>query len=155
MIQLKRSAYLQQQKLLEPTSPPHCASPPISNLQQQKLLEPTSLQVLGEGCAIYNSRNYQSLLATTLVFPNCQISTIVEIIRAYQPSDTGNIVVRLSTIVEIIRAYQPIDDVTQDGSIYNSRNYQSLLAFPFFKRLSSTSTIVEIIRTYQPVAAPL
>ena len=76
-------------------------------LQQQKLLELTSRQPDSQGYrAIYNSRNYQSLLAFLL--------------RQSQYAS--------STIVEIIRAYQPFGESTETASIYNSRNYQSLLA---------------------------
>ena len=57
---------LQQQKLLEPTSRPSSLELPSVHLQQQKLLEPTSLV----------NRHLQLF-----------ISTIVEIIRAYQPPE--------------------------------------------------------------------
>ena len=99
------------------------------------------------------------------------ISTIVEIIRAYQPSSRQASIL-ISTIVEIIRAYQPIiswllgigiynsrnyqsllatsRDEVQRHEIYNSRNYQSLLAMDSNRRNTLKSTIVEIIRAYQP-----
>ena len=121
--------------------------------------------------AIYNSRNYQSLLASGNDALCHGLSTIVEIIRAYQPKElkwgfnTSTIVeiirayqpstqskhITLSTIVEIIRAYQPWLKRMRYTSIYNSRNYQSLLAdcqTNIF--LTHKSTIVEIIRAYQP-----
>ena len=79
-------SYLQQQKLLELTSPLSFARKCFTHLQQQKLLELTSLQVI-----VWQSKK--------------------------------------STIVEIIRAYQPHSYLSSTGSsIYNSRNYQSLLA---------------------------
>ena len=78
---------------------------------------------------IYNSRNYQSLLAIWLSHHGSVISTIVEIIRAYQPSIFSIPHLLRSTIVEIIRAYQPK---------------------AAFERVQALSTIVEIIRAYQP-----
>ena len=120
--------YLQQQKLLELTSQymVRLLSP---HLQQQKLLELTSLYVQYHSlCVIYNSRNYQSLLAFTYVRHNYFLSTIVEIIRAYQPKSFERDTPLLSTIVEIIRAYQPFIAYEGRNLIYNSRNYQSLLA---------------------------
>ena len=121
------------------------------NLQQQKLLELTS-----------QNNNHSNQI----------LSTIVEIIRAYQPLSL-NLSLSLSTIVEIIRAYQPLPFKRLGTHIYNSRNYQSLLAhtldsvLPILylqqqKLLELTShrslfefflisTIVEIIRAYQPL----
>ena len=99
---------------------------------------------------IYNSRNYRSLLASHITKRSVRISTIVEIIEAYQPvsRQAAN---AISTIVEIIEAYQPRSKANQLlkylqqqklqkltsreifssallVSIYNSRNYRSLLA---------------------------
>ena len=100
------------------------------------------------------------------------VSTIVEIIRAYQPLAQRQARHLLSTIVEIIRAYQPctlpqphrtylqqqklleltshISEKLEQLTIYNSRNYQSLLALKCLPKYRSESTIVEIIRAYQP-----
>ena len=146
---------------------------PSPDLQQQKLLELTSLDFRSEfPDSIYNSRNYQSLLAVDERFYQAVISTIVEIIRAYQPhteeiecfpiynsrnyqsllAREGYVVptILLSTIVEIIRAYQPNKNLNNCIYIYNSRNYQSLLAYFSIRSKTSVSTIVEIIRAYQP-----
>ena len=99
---------------------------------------------------IYNSRNYQSLLAYVSKLRSCRHlqqqklleltshpffvsvvlqSTIVEIIRAYQPLNINLRNFVRSTIVEIIRAYQPTHSHHPCVEIYNSRNYQSLLAY--------------------------
>ena len=144
------------------------------NLQQQKLLELTSLCSCRKGCSdcIYNSRNYQSLLANCNRTTRHSKSTIVEIIRAYQPYTAAQIAYQQSTIVEIIRAYQPqsghpwpqsnlqqqklleltsLTTLSRTSSvIYNSRNYQSLLATSKLVTIAYISTIVEIIRAYQP-----
>ena len=56
------------------------------------------------------------------------LSTIVEIIEAYQPVPSGTPFVITSTIVEIIEAYQPLRTQRWISKIYNSRNYRSLLA---------------------------
>ena len=120
------------------------------NLQQQKLLELTS--------------------QSTNCWKWCK-STIVEIIRTYQPKMRLSSFY-LSTIVEIIRAYQPLAaqpsrvvNLQQQKlleltsplrvpdarfPIYNSRNYQSLLAYSYYIYSYLSSTIVEIIRAYQP-----
>ena len=99
------------------------------HLQQQKLLELTSRQGV-----------YSKVLE----------STIVEIIRAYQPFSLNEKCSPQSTIVEIIRAYQPWSVAQNCIYIYNSRNYQSLLAYLCRFKQILTSTIVEIIRAYQP-----
>ena len=119
-------------------------------LQQQKLLELTSHRhYLLISLSIYNSRNYQSLLASNNYngFPfNLQQQKLLELTSPYQISGCT----RISTIVEIIRAYQPLQyrsicrhnlqqqklleltspkvAVMVTSTIYNSRNYQSLLA---------------------------
>ena len=142
------------------------------NLQQQKLLELTSRDNDPvESVSIYNSRNYQSLLAAEEHGNKTTQSTIVEIIRAYQPYEAQAKVLAnlqqqklleltspstyafpqsISTIVEIIRAYQPVYRAVLHYLIYNSRNYQSLLAFINHSGNWYLSTIVEIIRAYQP-----
>ena len=106
-LRISAPSYLQQQKLLEPTSQ-ELAQTDVSHLQQQKLLEPTSpvhrerrlfriynsrnyqsllAKYLGtQRDSIYNSRNYQSLLACIDRGRGRNVSTIVEIIRAYQPA---------------------------------------------------------------------
>ena len=56
----------------------------------------------------------------------------------------------LSTIVEIIEAYQPTVIASLLTQIYNSRNYRSILAPPGFSIGPLLSTIVEIIEAYQP-----
>ena len=115
-------------------------------------------------------RAYQPSIPT----PTSFLSTIVEIIRAYQPVTIGTKkanhlqqqkLLELtshkidyetpegSTIVEIIRTYQPFANVKQNIVIYNSRNYQSLLAV-FSMSSFLISTIVEIIRAYQPPHGP-
>ena len=184
---------LQQQKLLELTSLfPHPRR--VSDLQQQKLLELTSLADYKNGfCAIYNSRNYQSLLAQSTAKPGRQylqqqklleltsligarmpmsLSTIVEIIRAYQPSVPSSFIISVSTIVEIIRAYQPhrvqkrqdmVSTIVEiirayqpfvyaahGTRIYNSRNYQSLLAA---KVVLSAEQLIYNSRNYQSLLA--
>ena len=98
------------------------------NLQQQKLLELTSPYIFkSTGILIYNSRNYWSLLAIKIKNTGIFISTIVEIIGAYQPMlNSPNF--QQSTIVEIIGAYQPSNLKPGRWFIYNSRNYWSLLA---------------------------
>ena len=126
-------------------------SPILSIKELQKLLEFTSRNSLRPMYLIYNSRNYQSLLAIMNMAEDHILSTIVEIIRAYQPSlPLGDRILYLqqqklleltspcfvklarflSTIVEIIRAYQPSSK----------------------KTAANGSTIVEIIRAYQPAA---
>ena len=59
---------------------------------------------------IYNSRNYRSLLALT---------------------QSARFSIPISTIVEIIEAYQPCISVNLRDKIYNSRNYRSLLALVY------------------------
>ena len=141
---------LQQQKLLELTSPRHRGCSDTHHLQQQKLLELTSpcLFTLLVNL-IYNSRNYQSLLAIAGEMKRVLIYNS----RNYQSLLAGGEVMLFpseSTIVEIIRAYQPSNNYTKTDVIYNSRNYQSLLASLTDRESQSTSTIVEIIRAYQP-----
>ena len=120
-------------------------------LQQQKLLELTSLTSIrfGNAC-IYNSRNYQSLLAFLQSCCPQSLSTIVEIIRAYQPSlhakDSPSYLqqqklLELTSLMTVNGAFM---------AIYNSRNYQSLLAIEPLIHVKLLSTIVEIIRAYQP-----
>ena len=98
---------------------------------------------------IYNSRNYRSLLALVLGLHTYIVSTIVEIIEAYQPRKKAGLyyrnlqqqklqkltslikdlrIISESTIVEIIEAYQPAIGAREGRRIYNSRNYRSLLA---------------------------
>ena len=106
----------------------------VINLQQQKLLELTSLQKYkSANISIYNSRNYQSLLAQSLPIGNLDtISTIVEIIRAYQPrygQRSGGRNIYNSRNYQSLLAVSIAPPRSLD--IYNSRNYQSLLAiFP-------------------------
>ena len=126
---------------------------PMMYLQQQKLLELTSLrESIKRYLYIYNSRNYQSLLARFRYWKNLNnlqqqkllelTSLLVDLAWEY-----------ISTIVEIIRAYQPVVALAVlHIQIYNSRNYQSLLALGFGRLQSVLSTIVEIIRAYQPTA---
>ena len=187
---VRRILNLQQQKLLEPTSQPNIKIIKLY-LQQQKLLEPTSHQnnylVSDESTIVEIIRAYQPVKVWRVEF---SISTIVEIIRAYQPIDETPKQVPISTIVEIIRAYQPThsEDETYRSTIveiirayqpslvkptfvlylqqqklleptsththtqiYNSRNYQSLLANSIQIKIKHKSTIVEIIRAYQPL----
>ena len=142
------------------------------DLQQQKLLELTSPNgSMNRFIPIYNSRNYQSLLANTQLTMSCFISTIVEIIRAYQPMKNRRCkhwylqqqklleltsqpcchldsfpylqqqkLLELTSLVcrQMVHAInlqqQKLLELTSQRknlkalSIYNSRNYQSLLA---------------------------
>ena len=99
------------------------------------------------------------------------LSTIVEIIRAYQPRTRNTILYYnlqqqklleltsrigcfrargISTIVEIIRAYQPR---TRNTILYYNLQQQKLLELTSrigCFRARGISTIVEIIRAYQP-----
>ena len=121
-------SYLRQQKLYQLISPIYSPIPPIM---------------------IYDSRNYISLLAPCKFNTLISVSTIVEIILAYQPCTLISLHA-LSTIVEIILAYQPLLFINvgvgylrqqklyqlislmrlplNNFSIYDSRNYISLLA---------------------------
>ena len=104
----KASLNLQQQKLLELTSPlrvPDARFPIYNSRNYQSLLAADMLK--SKSWAIYNSRNYQSLLAYSYYIYSYLSSTIVEIIRAYQPLSFSLCLIITSTIVEIIRAYQP------------------------------------------------
>ena len=81
------------------------------------------------------------------------ISTIVEIIEAYQPSQL------LECLVSDLQQ-QKLQKLTSLSCIsgpcnviYNSRNYRSLLAQPGEWARISKSTIVEIIEAYQPESA--
>ena len=168
---------LQQQKLLELTSPSHIflthtliynsrnyqsllaigsASSVLQDLQQQKLLELTSrLSLFGSNKAIYNSRNYQSLLASLQRPLGRSTSTIVEIIRAYQPaggSPRQSANLQQQKLLELTSQRNLIASV---DNIYNSRNYQSLLAELGKVFILVGSTIVEIIRAYQPDNMPI
>ena len=121
---------------------------------------------------IYNSRNYQSLLALLRYhqifwdlqqqklleltsrcpilakhFLYLQQQKLLELTSLKSPVRRPN---TISTIVEIIRAYQPLKRKNYGRTIYNSRNYQSLLANPLLMDNYVVSTIVEIIRAYQP-----
>ena len=230
---------LQQQKLLELTSRWQFNQSRCSYLQQQKLLELTSPQIyVNLFVSIYNSRNYQSLLALAEVkaerhkiynsrnYQSLLAKSNIKIIKLYLQQQkllelTSRVedleVTFASTIVEIIRAYQPFGktfggivnlqqqklleltsrqgrknntrhlqqqklleltsqkgclcrgksnlqqqkllELTSridnrkviDGAIYNSRNYQSLLAISNRLIICRRSTIVEIIRAYQPL----
>ena len=103
--------YLQQQKLLELTSPKNIgATPEIYNSRNYWSLLAIAVESLKK--SIYNSRNYWSLLAWSMVVKRRWRSTIVEIIGAYQPQQFAMVV------------YE----------IYNSRNYWSLLATPKWAR---------------------
>ena len=126
---------------------------------------------------IYNSRNYQSLLALHEALAVLLTSTIVEIIRAYQPTFYERISIQVSTIVEIIRAYQPHDEDGEDVSYLQQQKLLELTSLnqspsillldlqqqkllELTSHLSSTekhykSTIVEIIRAYQPYSLRL
>ena len=171
MVNNKLQLNLQQQKLLELTSPVKYNIKQIY-LQQQKLLELTSLKskdlVISRSTIVEIIRAYQPQFSVSAKYFG---STIVEIIRAYQPKKRRQSSAAGSTIVEIIRAYQPTRLQPLIMCIYNSRNYQSLLALNeplrsslylqqqklleltsprrFFSRYF-LSTIVEIIRAYQP-----
>ena len=127
---------------------------------------------------IYNSRNYRSLLALTQSARfSIPISTIVEIIEAYQPC----ISVNLRDKIYNSRNYRSLLALVYKNIsfvyIYNSRNYRSLLAKDskntagnylqqqklqkltslsiLAQVTTSSSTIVEIIEAYQPLASGL
>ena len=141
---------LQQQKLLELTSQPrraHLSTLIYNSRNYQSLLAVTrknhsltiynsrnyqSLLALtrssGVHLLIYNSRNYQSLLANRSTILLIIVSTIVEIIRAYQPNKQRHLVskyLQQQKLLELTSLGQPTEPFI---SIYNSRNYQSLLA---------------------------
>ena len=150
IISIFDTTYLQQQKLLELTSPSQRKHLLFSDLQQQKLLELTSpLQTDAPFPLIYNSRNYQSLLARLAHVSD----DIIYNSRNYQSLLAFTAVLQsrsISTIVEIIRAYQP---KYEQGRGYSDLQQQKLLELtslsPDTLRIS-VSTIVEIIRAYQP-----
>ena len=148
----------------------------LCHLQQQKLLELTSqIKPLSLMPSIYNSRNYQSLLAKLIRSLFSLLSTIVEIIRAYQPHteeiecfpiyNSRNYQSSLASLsgISTLSGYlqqQKLLELTSPSSsslwvsmIYNSRNYQSLLARIWKMECLHRSTIVEIIRAYQPQLA--
>ena len=125
-----------------------------NNLQQQKLQKLTSRAECRAGLKIYNSRNYRSLLAEgTMEFVNILIYNSRNY-RSLLAFLAVSLVICESTIVEIIEAYQPalrmppsgsnlqqqkLQKLTSRGwvvvfghSIYNSRNYRSLLAHYIF-----------------------
>ena len=141
---------LQQQKLQKLTSHKLQGRFPL-NLQQQKLQKLTSLieHVVPAGCDLQQQK-LQKLTSQSVTVNNTELSTIVEIIEAYQPFFVGGHPF-LSTIVEIIEAYQPINIKQGNTLIYNSRNYRSLLALAEHVAKFARSTIVEIIEAYQPV----
>ena len=77
---------------------------------------------------IYNSRNYQSLLASNIQTTEIYASTIVEIIRAYQP--TTGLVQMIAHLQQqkLLELTSLLFFKSLFTLIYNSRNYQSLLA---------------------------
>ena len=77
------------------------------------------------------------------------LSTIVEIIRAYQPGKQGELYVE-STIVEIIRAYQPKYSEEDNFLYLQQQKLLELTSLRTFATVIPLSTIVEIIRAYQP-----
>ena len=120
---------LQQQKLLELTSQVAKACRALTiynsrNYQSLLAFKPSSL------CRsrIYNSRNYQSLLARdNMICPICQ-STIVEIIRAYQPKQKHSSFHKHLQQQKLLELTSHKNRRNGKSKIYNSRNYQSLLA---------------------------
>ena len=126
-------------------------SPILSIKELQKLLEFTSRNSLRPMYLIYNSRNYQSLLAIPMQRRIVDKSTIIEIIRAYQPFLHNYITSPPSTIVEIIKAYQPTAQrlfrYSPSTIVEIIRAYQPSIPSPI---QHPESTIVEIIRAYQP-----
>ena len=142
---------LRQQKLYQLISLFRLRTRNAMNLRQQKLYQlisqpPTSLEYF----RIYDSRNYISLLATLSIYIFClddlRQQKLYQLISHYCLC----VCFILSTIVEIILAYQPLLKVLSSICIYDSRNYISLLALPSLLPLISQSTIVEIILAYQP-----
>ena len=124
-------SYLRQQKLYQLISPIYSPIPPIM---------------------IYDSRNYISLLAPCKFNTLISVSTIVEIILAYQPLLFINVGVgylrqqKLYQLISLMRL--PLNNF----SIYDSRNYISLLApSVLLFAINAVSTIVEIILAYQPI----
>ena len=100
---------------------------------------------------IYNSRNYRSLLAFLAVSLVICESTIVEIIEAYQPA------LRMPPSGSNLQQ-QKLQKLTSRGwvvvfghSIYNSRNYRSLLAHYIF---SGKPLNIYNSRNYRSLLAP-
>ena len=149
------------------------------NLQIYNSRNYRSLLALFHNCSfitvIYNSRNYRSLLAALYKNDVEAISTIVEIIEAYQPQEYGKRnfkqiynsrnyrsllakPIRVCVVSQIYNSRNYRSLLAGEGFatwvklIYNSRNYRSLLASNL-ARNSCPSTIVEIIEAYQPVSS--
>ena len=78
-------------------------------------------------------------------------STIVEIIRAYQPHFIVRLLRCRSTIVEIIRAYQPFSSCHPPISDLQQQKLLELTSPALLNTFTLLSTIVEIIRAYQPI----
>ena len=84
-----------------------------------------------------------------------KLSTIVEIIRAYQPSANKPFVISYLQQQKLLELTSLEKSLSGRKPIYNSRNYQSLLAAKAESLSPSKSTIVEIIRAYQPFVPSL
>ena len=101
---------------------------------------------------IYNSRNYQSLLAAIIppfkIQVDLQQQKLLELTSLFpHPRRVSDL--QQQKLLELTSQMHSMEGIT---SIYNSRNYQSLLALPITKTGFVQSTIVEIIRAYQPKA---
>ena len=100
---------------------------------------------------IYDSRNYISLLASGCNLAKPSLSTIVEIILAYQPAGVYMSRLGKSTIVEIILAYQPPSPMASSYQLYlRQQKLYQLISRKQGKITFIASTIVEIILAYQP-----
>ena len=142
---------LQQQKLLELTShlSKNLASKIIYNSRNyQSLL--AERQCKHTYKTIYNSRNYQSLLASKrfiITLTYLQQQKLLELTSQF----FGTAKVRNLQQQKLLELTSPLAKfIFTHNLIYNSRNYQSLLARVQRGHKGSLSTIVEIIRAYQP-----
>ena len=121
--------YLQQQKLLELTSQKLTERPSFIIYNSRNYQSLLAKDTYHSYAIIYNSRNYQSLLATHHKTPPCTKSTIVEIIRAYQPGSKKRKAPAFNLQQQkLLELTSPSHIFLTHTLIYNSRNYQSLLA---------------------------
>ena len=125
----------------------------------------------GRMMKIYNSRNYRSLLAPPDVALSTWISTIVEIIEAYQPSNTfkrmdedlqqqklqkltshklqGRFPLNLQQ-QKLQKLTSLIEHVVPAGCDLQQQKLQKLTSQSVTVNNTELSTIVEIIEAYQP-----
>ena len=99
---------------------------------------------------IYNSRNYRSLLALEEMFNNLSDIYNSRNYRSLLAVIRLPIRLPISTIVEIIEAYQPAVRSVFCGSHLQQQKLQKLTSQVFRRLPIPISTIVEIIEAYQP-----